>query len=88
MYSVDNMATTKPEVAREVRDEQIEQSMHSMRDAHVAIHTDTYDIDADALGTNLPKRYYFSPGFIGTVTVSLKCIPSKPSKSILIRDSF
>jgi hypothetical protein len=37
---------------------------------HIAIHTETYDIDVDALGTNLPKRYYWSPGFIGTVVVS------------------
>ena len=36
---------------------------------HIAIHTDTYDIAEDALGTNLPKRYYRSPGFIGTVVV-------------------
>lgn len=34
-----------------------------------AIHTDTYDIDVAALGTNLPKRYYWSPGFLGTVLV-------------------
>ncbi|KAH8651850.1 putative siderophore iron transporter [Tricladium varicosporioides] len=53
---------------REVRDEQIEQASHTHQDAHVAIHTDTYDIDEDALGTNLPKHYYRSPGFIGTVT--------------------
>jgi hypothetical protein len=39
-------------------------------DDHIAIHTETYDIDVDALGTNLPKRYYWSPGFIGTVVVS------------------
>lgn len=39
---------------------------------HIAIHTETYDIDVDALGTNLPKRYYWSPGFIGTVVVSTK----------------
>ncbi|KAF4636561.1 hypothetical protein G7Y89_g1524 [Cudoniella acicularis] len=52
---------------RDVQDEQIEQSMHTQRDAHVAIHTETYDIDEDALGTNLPKHYYRSAGFIGTV---------------------
>jgi hypothetical protein len=38
-------------------------------ESRIAIHTDTYDIDEDALGINLPKRYYFSPGFIGTVVV-------------------
>jgi len=59
----------KPEDLREIRDEQIEQSTHSHRDAHIAIHTDTYDIDEDALGINLPKHYYMSPGFIGTVIV-------------------
>lgn len=48
-------------------DQDSEQS--AAQDSHVAIHTDTYDIDEDALGTNLPKHYYLSPGFIGTVTV-------------------
>ena len=52
-------------------EEQLEQSTQNFRDAHVAIHTDTYDIDEDALGINLPKHYYMSPGFIGTVVVSL-----------------
>ncbi|KAK4941425.1 hypothetical protein LTR10_018694 [Elasticomyces elasticus] len=33
---------------------------------HVAIKTDTYAIDEDALGQNLPKHYYRSIGFIGT----------------------
>jgi hypothetical protein len=53
-----------------IRDEQIEQSIHTAADRHVAIHTDTYDIDEDALGHNLPKNYYMSLGFIGTVIVS------------------
>ena len=35
----------------------------------IAIHTDTYDISEDTLGRNLPKRYWWSPGFIGTVLV-------------------
>jgi hypothetical protein len=61
---------SKSEDLRDVRDEHVEQSMHTTRDAHIAIHTDTYDIDEDALGNNLPKHYYMSPGFIGTVTVS------------------
>jgi hypothetical protein len=52
-----------------VGDEHIEESTHTQRDAHIAIHTDTYDIDEDALGKNLPKNYYMSPGFIGTVVV-------------------
>jgi hypothetical protein len=43
---------------------------HGQAEDHIAIHTETYDIDVDALGTNLPKRYYWSPGFIGTVVVS------------------
>jgi hypothetical protein len=42
---------------------------HGQLNNHIAIHTETYDIDVDALGTNLPKRYYWSPGFIGTVVV-------------------
>lgn len=41
----------------------------TVQDRRVAIHTDTYDIDEAALGTNLPKRYYLSSSFIGTVTV-------------------
>jgi hypothetical protein len=45
---------------------------------HIAIHTETYDIDVDALGTNLPKRYYWSPGFIGTVVVSTKFSQPQP----------
>jgi hypothetical protein len=53
-----------------VHEEHVEQSIHNAYDRHVAIHTDTYDIDEDALGNNLPKHYYMSPGFIGTVTVS------------------
>ena len=54
----------------DVRNEHLEQSIHNTRDAHIAIQTDTYAIDEDALGTNLPKHYYRSPGFIGTVIVS------------------
>lgn len=38
-------------------------------DSHIAIHTETYAIDEDALGKHLPKRYYFTRGFIGTVVV-------------------
>ena len=38
--------------------------------SHTVIKTDTYAIDEDALGKNLPKNYYSSPGFIGTVVVS------------------
>lgn len=37
---------------------------------HVAIQNETYAINEDALGTNLPKNYYWSPGFIGTIMVS------------------
>lgn len=39
-------------------------------ESHIAIHTETYAIDEDALGTHLPRRYYFSRGFIGTVVVN------------------
>ncbi|TKA69436.1 hypothetical protein B0A49_03776, partial [Cryomyces minteri] len=44
-------------------------SQHSVGELadHVAIHTETYDIDESALGHDLPKHYYLSPGFIGTV---------------------
>lgn len=40
------------------------------RDEHVAIKTDTYAVDAAALGEHLPQHYYRSVGFIGTVIVS------------------
>lgn len=40
---------------------------HPGTETEVAIHTATYDISASALGTNLPKHYYRSIGFIGTV---------------------
>jgi hypothetical protein len=68
------MASTDSDVKMSgngIREEHIEQSTHHQH--HVAIHTDTYDIDEDALGNNLPKNYYMSPGFIGTVIVS--CSP-------------
>lgn len=60
---------SKGVILRAVRDEHIEQSMHTAQDAHIAIHTDTYDIDEEALGNNLPRHYYMSTGFIGTVIV-------------------
>lgn len=66
-----------------VGDEHIEESTHTQRDAHIAIHTDTYDIDEDALGKNLPKNYYMSPGFIGTVVV--RPAPQIPESHLLIR---
>lgn len=69
----------KSEDLRDVHDENIEQLMHTARDAHIAIHTDTYDIDEDALGNNLPKHYYMSPGFIGTVVVSKLDICDPPT---------
>lgn len=52
-----------------IDEQHVEQSTQKYRDARIAIHNDTYDIDGDALGTNRPKRYYLSPGFIGTVVV-------------------
>ena len=36
---------------------------------HVVIKNDTFAIDEAALGENLPKHYYRSIGFIGTVAV-------------------
>ncbi|KAH6714953.1 fungal trichothecene efflux pump [Leptodontidium sp. 2 PMI_412] len=50
-----------------ISEKHVENSSHNDYDRHVAIHTDTFDIDEDALGINLPKNYYMSPGFIGTV---------------------
>ncbi|KAJ9658280.1 hypothetical protein H2201_007839 [Coniosporium apollinis] len=46
---------------------QHEVSEPSHRSDHVAIQTETFAIDEDALGKNLPRNYYYSPGFIGTV---------------------
>ena len=40
------------------------------RDHHIVIKTDTYAVDEAALGEHLPKHYYRSVGFIGTVIVS------------------
>lgn len=62
---------TEPAKLRSVHESQDEnlEAANAHHDAHIAIHTDTYDIDADALGTNLPKHYYRSFGFIGTVIV-------------------
>lgn len=34
----------------------------------VAIHNDTFAINREALGKDLPPNYWRSPGFIGTVT--------------------
>jgi hypothetical protein len=53
-----------------ISEKHVEDSSHNDYDRHVAIHTDTFDIDEDALGNNLPRNYYMSPGFIGTVIVS------------------
>lgn len=33
-------------------------------------HNQTFDISPEALGTNLPPNYYYSPRFVGTVIVS------------------
>jgi len=53
------------------REENEEAGGFSKHQNNVAIHTATYDIDEAALGINIPKRYYLSPGFIGTVVVSV-----------------
>lgn len=45
-------------------------SESSQTNDHVAIKTDTFAIDEDALGRDLPKHYYRSAGFIGTVIAS------------------
>lgn len=51
--------------------EQIEhvQSPQNRSNEHIAIKNETFAINEDALGTNLPKNYYYSPGFIGTIVV-------------------
>jgi hypothetical protein len=50
---------------------------------YIAIQTDTYAIDERALGINLPKHYYLSPGFIGTVVVCCP-VPFLLTMSVLI----
>ena len=35
-----------------------------------AVHNETFDISPEALGTNLPPNYYYSPRFLGSVVVS------------------
>lgn len=51
--------------------EQIEHVQHpeNLSNEHVAIKNETFAINEDALGTNLAKNYYYSPGFIGTIVV-------------------
>lgn len=51
--------------------EQIEsvQNSQNVSNEHVAIHNETFAINEDALGTNLARNYYYSPGFIGTLVV-------------------
>ena len=43
----------------------IEKGPHDEED--IAIHTETFAIKREALGHDLPARYWMSPGFIGTV---------------------
>ena len=54
--------------------EEVEHSSSFTQDGspgdHVVIKTDTYAVDEAALGEHLPKHYYRSIGFIGTVAVS------------------
>lgn len=43
-------------------------SRHNSRsDDDVAIQTETFAVKKEALGQDLPPRYWLSPGFIGTV---------------------
>lgn len=44
---------------------------------HVAIQNETFAINEEALGTNLPKNYYRSFGFIGTIIVRLHLMPHR-----------
>jgi hypothetical protein len=66
------MASPKTETM--VVKEEVEHSSAFAEDAprheHVVIKTDTYAVDEAALGKHLPKHYYRSVGFIGTVVVS------------------
>ncbi|KAK5014999.1 hypothetical protein BJ546DRAFT_1060267 [Cryomyces antarcticus] len=61
------MASTKPQLnySEDVAPAS-QDSVGELAD-RVAIHTETYNIDESALGHDLPKHYYLSPGFIGTV---------------------
>jgi hypothetical protein len=59
----ENKVDHKPEVDQT-------NEIDNIKTAHIAIQTDTFAIDEDALGLNLPKNYYHSIGFIGTVIVS------------------
>lgn len=53
-----------------VNEQQIEDTGNRNLTAdHVAIQNETFAINEDALGTNLPKNYYWSPQFIGTIVV-------------------
>lgn len=54
---------TDTHIERSPSSDQIQQTTEK----HVAIHNETFDIAENALGTNLPKHYYRSIGFIGTV---------------------
>jgi len=54
---------TDTQIERSHNGEEIQQ----ITEKHIAIHNETYDIAETALGTNLPKHYYRSIGFIGTV---------------------
>ena len=56
-----NNSMPKPEVDQIG---QVEEHEH-----HVAVHTDTFDIAEEALGIDLPKNYWRSPAFVGTVLV-------------------
>jgi hypothetical protein len=64
MASAKDMATEN-QIERASNNSDSPQTTHV--DHHVAIHSDTFDIDVNALGTNIPKGYYRSWGFIGTV---------------------
>ncbi|KAK5689220.1 hypothetical protein LTR17_026422 [Elasticomyces elasticus] len=57
------MADTSKDIV--YTDDDVSTSKHGDHD--VAIHTDTYAIKREALGTDLPPRYWTSPAFIGTV---------------------
>lgn len=60
------MATLDPKNAGHQSDD-IESGHNSQSGDDIAIHTETFAVKKEALGQDLPPRYWLSPGFIGTV---------------------
>lgn len=58
-------AVDSKDVLRQAED--VEPERYDSKDSDVAIHTETFAVKREALGQDLPPRYWMSPGFIGTV---------------------